>query len=61
MDQSTATILAALLDLTLADVDQRLRDIDAERAALSLLRRSLAARDRAQRRAARITHEDIIR
>ena len=45
--------LAALRHLKLAEVDQRLADLDAERAALSLLRRSLAARDRARRRARR--------
>jgi hypothetical protein len=43
--------LAALRQLTLAEVEQRLADLAAERAALSLLRRSLAARDRARRRA----------
>ncbi len=47
-DKSDA--LATLRHLTLADVEQRLADLDAERAALSLLRRSLAARDRAKRR-----------
>jgi hypothetical protein len=46
-----ADALAALRQLTLAEVDERLTDLDAERAALSLLRRSLAARDRAKRRA----------
>jgi hypothetical protein len=43
-------LFAGLRQLTLADVDRRLVDLDAERAALSLLRRSLAARDRARRR-----------
>jgi hypothetical protein len=43
--------LATLRQLTLSEVEQRLADLDAERAALSLLRRSLAARDRARRRA----------
>ncbi len=43
-------VLASLKRLTLAEVEQRLADLDAERAALSLLRRSLAARDRAKRR-----------
>jgi hypothetical protein len=43
--------LAALRQLTLTEVEQRIADLDAERAALALLRRSLAARDRARRRA----------
>jgi hypothetical protein len=41
---------ATLRQLTLSEVEQRLADLDAERAALSLLRRSLSARDRAKRR-----------
>lgn len=45
-------LLTAIRTLSLADIERRLADLDAERAALSLLRRSLAARDRAQRRAA---------
>jgi hypothetical protein len=44
-------ILSGIQRLNLADLDRRLADLDAERAALSLLRRSLAARDRAKRRA----------
>jgi hypothetical protein len=43
-------LLATLRQLSLAEIDQRLADLDAVRAALSLLRRSLAARDRAKRR-----------
>jgi hypothetical protein len=43
----------AIKTLTLAEVEKRLAALDAERAALSLLRRSLSARDRAARRAAR--------
>jgi hypothetical protein len=43
--------LDALRHLTIDEVEQRLADLDAERAALSLIRRSLAARDRAHRRA----------
>ena len=42
--------LASIQQLTLSEVEQRLAELDAERAALSLLRRSLAARDRAKRR-----------
>ena len=42
--------LAALRDLSLSEVEQRIADLDAERAALALIRRSLAARDRAKRR-----------
>ena len=55
--------LSYLRTLTLTEVEQRLTDLDAERAALSLIRRSLAARDRAKRRARRFatakggTHE----
>jgi hypothetical protein len=45
-------VLAALRNLSLAEVEARLADLDAERAALALLRRSLAARERARRRAA---------
>jgi hypothetical protein len=46
-------VLVALRTLTLDEIEQRLVALDAERAALSLLRRSLAARDRAVRRASR--------
>jgi hypothetical protein len=45
-------VLAALRNLSLAEVEALLANLDAERAALSLLRRSLAARERARRRAA---------
>lgn len=48
-----ADALAALRHLSLAEVERRLADLDAERAGLSLLRRSLVARDRAKRRSAR--------
>ena len=48
-----ADTLAAIRQLSLIEVEQRLADLDAERAALSMLRRSLAARDRARRRAER--------
>jgi hypothetical protein len=44
-------IWGALSALTLVDVEKRLADLESERAQLSLLRRSLAARDRAKRRA----------
>ncbi len=44
--------LAALRQLPLNEVERRLAELDAERAALSLLRRSLAARDRAKRHTA---------
>jgi hypothetical protein len=50
----TTDALATLRQFTLAEVEQRLADLDAERAALSLLHRSLAARDRAKRRAGRL-------
>ena len=45
----------AIRHLSLTEVEQRLADLDAERAALSLLRRSLMARDRARRRSQRRT------
>jgi len=46
----TTDALTALRSLTLSDVEKRLADLDAERAALSFMRRSLAARDKARRR-----------
>jgi hypothetical protein len=45
--------LAALKAISLAEVDRRMADLAAERAQLSLLRRSLVARERARRRATR--------
>ncbi|MFH1922220.1 MAG: hypothetical protein ABIP48_20340 [Planctomycetota bacterium] len=47
-EQSNA--LDALRRLTLDQVENRLAEIDGERASLSLLRRSIVARERAQRR-----------
>jgi hypothetical protein len=47
---TTPDLPSLIKQLTLAEVEQRLFDLDAERAALSLLRRSIAARDRARRR-----------
>ena len=53
-------ILTSIRQLTLSDLDQRLAEIGAERAALSSLRRSLVARDRAKRRASRqVTPEGV--
>jgi hypothetical protein len=46
----TTEALTALRHITLAEVEQRIADVDAEKAALSLLRRSLAARERVRRR-----------
>ena len=46
----TNDALAALRHLKLEEVEHRLAEIDGERASLSLLRRSLIARERAQRR-----------
>lgn len=46
----TTNALTALREISLSEVEQRLVDLDSERAALSLLRRSLAARDRVKRR-----------
>ncbi len=40
----------ALQTLTLEQVEQRLLELDAERASLSLIRRSLAAKERTRRR-----------
>jgi len=48
---NTAVALDAIRGLSLEEIERRLVDLDAERAALSRLRRSLAARDRARRRA----------
>lgn len=45
--------LGAVRNLTLADIERRLTDLDAERAQLSSLRRSVVARERAKRRASR--------
>ena len=45
--------LAALRDLSLNEIEERLADIDGERASLSLLRRSLVAKDNARRRTQR--------
>jgi len=51
MDIAAPDALTALRHLTLEQVEERLAEIDGERASLSLLRRSLLARRRAQRRA----------
>jgi hypothetical protein len=53
-----ADVLAVLRSLSLSELDQRLADLAAERAALSSLRRSLVARDRAKRRAGRQGREE---
>lgn len=53
MSESNEDALTVLRRLTLPEVEQRIADLDAERAALSLIRRSLAARERAKRRASR--------
>lgn len=45
--------LGAVRNLTLADIERRLAELDAERAQLSSLRRSVVARERAKRRAIR--------
>jgi hypothetical protein len=49
--------LNAVCNLTLADIEQRFAELDAERAQLSSLRRSLVARERAKRRAVLRTGE----
>ena len=46
----TNDALAVLRYLTIEEVEKRLAEIDGERASLSLLRRSLLARRRAQKR-----------
>ena len=43
--------ISALRNLKLDEVEARLTDLDSERAQLSLLRRSLLARERARRKA----------
>lgn len=45
----------ALRHLSLAEVEQRIAEIDAERDALAVIRKAIAARERAKRRAARST------
>jgi hypothetical protein len=52
--QEPHNALDTLRDLPLAEVERRIAALDAERAALSLLRRSLAARDRVKRRQLRV-------
>jgi hypothetical protein len=47
----TSNALAALRHLTIEEVEHRLAELDGERAALSLLRRSMIARRRVQNRA----------
>ncbi|KKM84521.1 hypothetical protein LCGC14_1298350 [marine sediment metagenome] len=49
---NTTNALTALRHLTIEEVEQRLTEIDGERASLALLRRSLAARERAKQRTA---------
>jgi hypothetical protein len=55
--------LAAVCNLTLAQLEKRLAELEAERAQLSTLRRSLVARERAKRRANQCTrkptHHDL--
>jgi hypothetical protein len=47
--------VAALRHLTIEQIEQRLAELDGERASLSLLRRSLVARRRAEQRQSRRT------
>jgi hypothetical protein len=58
METNTLTtapdLLLQLRQLTLPELTKRLDDLNAERAAVQLLRRSIAARDRALRRAKRL-------
>jgi len=49
----TSDPLDALRHLTLEQVEYRLAELDGERASLSLIRRSLVARRRAEQRSAR--------
>ncbi len=46
----SSDLVAALRHLTLAEVEQRLAEIEGERASLTMLRRSLIARRRAEER-----------
>jgi hypothetical protein len=48
---SVADALGTVRNLTLADIERRQAELDAERAQLSSLRRSIVARERARRRA----------
>jgi hypothetical protein len=55
--EATATTperLDALRHLTLTEVEQRIADLDAERAALAVIRKAVAVRDRAKQRSARL-------
>ena len=52
-EPKTTTALNALHGLTLQDVEQRLTELDGERASLSLIRRSLAAKERAKQQTAK--------
>jgi hypothetical protein len=51
--QTADVLTTTIRTLSLPDLDRRLADLDAERAALSTLRRSLVARDKVKRRATR--------
>ena len=53
-------LVAALRHLTLGQVEERLTELEGERASLSLLRRSLVARLRAeQRQDRRLSHDHL--
>jgi hypothetical protein len=51
---TTPERLEALRHLTLAEVEQRIADIDAEREALAVIRKAIAVRERVKQRSARL-------
>jgi len=57
----TNDVLTALRQLSVAEIEERMVALDSERAALSLLRRSLIARERARTKAAAraYTHVEV--
>lgn len=51
---TTTDLLESLRHLTLEEVEQRLADVEAEREALTVIRRAIAVRERSKQRAKRI-------
>jgi hypothetical protein len=50
-EPTTPEVFEALKALTRDEIERRLREVESERKALQALRRSVAARDRAERKA----------
>ena len=57
-DTKSPDPLAVLRDLTIPEIEERITDLDGERKALSVLLRSLRARERARSRTAHQLSED---